>query len=167
MDKSTQKVMFSSKSDKWYTPEDFFKSLDDKFKFTLDPCADAVSSKCEKYYTEKEDGLLRDWRGESVFVNPPYTRGAIKKWVKKCYEEAKKENTKVVCLIPARTDTKYWHSYCMKAREIYFVKGRLKFDSPAGIQNSAPFPSAVVVFDGETQTLPEIKTITQKGIVLN
>jgi len=159
--------MFSSKSDNWYTPKDFFKSLDNKFNFTLDPCADAVSSKCEKYYTEKDNGLLRDWQGESVFVNPPYTRGAIKQWVKKCYEEAKKEGTKVVCLIPARTDTKYWHSYCMKAKEIYFVQGRLKFDSPTGTQNSAPFPSAVIVFDGENESLPDIKTITQKGIILN
>lgn len=166
MNKSTQSVMFSSKSDVWFTPDDFYKSLDEKFGFTLDPCADSQNTKCEKYYTQEEDGLQKDWKGETVFVNPPYTRGAIKSWVKKCYEEAKEENTVVVCLIPARTDTKYWHSYCMKAREIYFVQGRLKFGSATNVDNSAPFPSAVIVFDGHRDTLPEIKTITRKGILL-
>ena len=88
--------------------------------------------------------LEKDCEGFTCFVNPPYGRG-IDKWIAKGYNEAMKENTKVVMLIPARTDTKYWHKYVMKASEIHFVKGRLKF---GGSSNSAPFPSAVVVFDG-------------------
>lgn len=167
MNKSTQKVMFSSKSDNWYTPDDFYKSLNEKFNFTLDPCADAVSAKCSKYYSKEDNGLLRDWSGETVFVNPPYTRGAIKQWVEKCYKESQKEGTKVVCLIPARTDTKYWHTYCMKAKEIYFVEGRLKFGGPAAAKNSAPFPSAVIVFDGSSEQSPDIKRITRKGILID
>lgn len=167
MNKNTQKTMFSSKSDEWYTPEDFYKSLNERFGFTLDPCADAVNAKCSKYYSKQDNGLMKNWEGETVFVNPPYTRGAIKQWVEKCYSEAQKENTKVVCLIPARTDTKYWHSYCMKAKEIYFVEGRLKFGGPGAGGNAAPFPSAVVVFDGKPEQTPEIKKITRKGILAN
>ena len=167
MNRETQRVLFSSKSDEWLTPDDFFKSLNEKFHFTLDPCADAHTSKCSKYYSKEENGLLRDWSGETVFVNPPYTRGAIRQWVEKCYKEAQKEGTKVVCLIPARTDTKYWHSYCMRAKEIYFVEGRLKFGGPSNTQNSAPFPSAVIVFDGSTNKAPNIRRITRKGILID
>ena len=100
-----------------------------------------------KAISEAEDGLTKDWEGHVVFVNPPYGRG-IDKWIKKSYEESRKEDTKVVMLIPARTDTKYWHQYVMRADEVHFVKGRLKFGDS---ENSAPFPSAVVVFDGCNQ----------------
>lgn len=134
--------MFSSKTDQWATPQDFFDELNDEFHFTLDPCADQYNHKCKKYYTESDDGLLQDWAGETVFVNPPYG-DAIKHWVKKCSEEAAKPNTKVVMLIPARTDTKYFYDYIYKKAEIRFIKGRLKFGDS---KNSAPFPSMVVVF---------------------
>lgn len=86
-------------------------------------------------------------------MNPPYGR-AIGDWLKKAYEESKQPNTKVVCLIPSRTDTKYWHDYCMKASEIRLVKGRLKFGDS---KNSAPFPSALVIFDGDDKKL-EVNT---------
>ena len=136
-------VMFSSETDLWATPQDFYDNLNKEFNFTLDPCATSENAKCEKYFTIKENGLNQDWQGEAVFCNPPYGR-AIKDWVKKCYEESKKENTKVVMLIPARTDTKYFHKYIYhKAKEIRFIKGRLKFGNA---KNSAPFPSMVVVF---------------------
>lgn len=134
--------MFSSKTDQWATPQDFYDKLNEEFHFTLDPCADDFNHKCEKYYTEKDNGLLKDWGGEIVFCNPPYGR-EIGKWCKKCYEESKKLNTTVVMLIPARTDTKYFHDYIYHKAELRFVKGRLKFGDS---NNSAPFPSMVVVF---------------------
>tara|TARA_B100000989_G_scaffold183957_1_gene138445 strand:- start:7519 stop:7992 length:474 start_codon:yes stop_codon:yes gene_type:complete len=146
MDKNTQVVMFSSKTGNWATPHDFFLKLDWRFgPFDLDPCATHSNAKCDKYFTEEDNGLDKDWTGNNVFVNPPYGRG-IDKWIKKAYESALEPDTKVVMLIPARTDTKYWHNYVMKASEIYFVKGRLKFGDS---DNSAPFPSAVVVFNGK------------------
>ena len=143
MDTQTQKLMFSSKSDEWETPQGFFNKLDKTYRFTLDPCSTPKTAKCKKYYTPEDDGLTKSWRDEIVFVNPPY--GNIKDWVKKAHDESINNNAVVVMLIPARTDTRYWHDYIMEeADSIYFVKGRLKFgNSP----NSAPFPSAVVVFD--------------------
>ena len=146
MDTQVQKLMFSSKSNEWETPPDFFDKLNKKFKFTLDPCCTPDNAKCKKYYTYREDGLLCSWKDEVVFVNPPY--GDVGKWVKKSYLESTVNGATVVMLIPARTDTKYWHNYVMKASEVYFVKGRLKFGDS---QNSAPFPSAVVVFGGNTR----------------
>ncbi len=137
--------MFSSKTGEWATPQEFFDKLNWRFgPFDLDPCAAAANAKCANFYTEAEDGLSKNWEGFSSFINPPYGRG-IDKWIKKAYQESRKEGTKAVMLIPARTDTKYWHEYVMKADEVYFVKGRLKFGD---CNNSAPFPSAVVVFDG-------------------
>ena len=144
MDKNTREAMFSSKSNEWGTPQAFFDELDKQYMFTLDPCSTASNAKCRMYFTEDTDGLEQDWGGHSVFMNPPYGR-EISKWIKKAYEESKRDNTRVVCLIPARTDTKYWHEYCMKADMIFFVRGRLKFGDS---KNSAPFPSAVVVFQG-------------------
>ncbi len=141
MDKNTQQTMFSHKSDEFETPLDFYHKLDRKYHFTLDPCATKQNAKCSKFYTIQDDGLKQDWQGEVVFVNPPYSKN--KDWIKKCYEEGQKLDTTVVVLIPSRTDTKYWHDYIMKAQEIHFVKGRLKFGNE---KNCAPFPSAVVIF---------------------
>lgn len=138
-------VGFSSKDDTWGTPQSFYRRLDMEFNFTLDPCADAGNAKCAKYFTEADDGLAQDWEGETVFMNPPYGRD-IKKWIKKAHEESRKPNTIVVCLIPSRTDTRYWHDHVMRAKEIRFVKGRLKFGDA---ENAAPFPSAVVVFSNK------------------
>ena len=146
MDKKTQGIMFSSKSNEWTTPQDFYNQLDAEFGFTLDPCASQSTAKCASFYTEDDDGLSKDWEGQTVFMNPPYGR-KIGNWIQKAYEEGEKSNTRVVALIPARTDTKYWHNYCMKATEIRFVKGRLKFGQ-GNTKNSAPFPSAVIVFSG-------------------
>lgn len=142
-------VMFSSEDMTWATPPDFFNRLDKEFNFTLDPCCVPETAKCDTYFTPKDDGLKQSWRGYTVFMNPPYGR-AIGNWLKKAYEESLNQNTKVVCLIPSRTDTKYWHDYCMKASEIRFVKGRLKFGDS---KNSAPFPSAIVVFNGKNEGL--------------
>ena len=134
--------MFSSKTDMWSTPQDFYEELNKEFNFNLDPCATKDNSKCKKYYTVEDDGLLQNWGGYNVFCNPPYGR-KIKDWVRKSYEESKKDNTVVVMLIPARTDTKYFHEYIYHNAEIRFIKGRLKFGNS---KNSAPFPSMVVVF---------------------
>lgn len=133
-------VHFSSERDNWETPQNFFDKLNEEFGFTLDVCAEDDTAKCEKYYTKKDDAFTKKWKGV-CWMNPPYGRG-IGVWLEKAYETSQNEST-VVCLIPSRTDTKWWHDYVMQAAEIRFVKGRLKFD---GHKNSAPFPSAVVVF---------------------
>jgi DNA N-6-adenine-methyltransferase (Dam). len=134
-------VLFSSKSNEWATPQEYFDKLNDEFHFTLDPASTHENAKCEKHYTEQENGLLQDWRGETVFCNPPYGRD-LPKWIKKACESAG-AGTVVVMLIPARTDTKAFHEYIYGKAEIRFIKGRLKF---GGASNSAPFPSMVVVF---------------------
>lgn len=136
-------IMFSSKTDLWATPQSFYDELDKEFQFTLDPCATPENAKCEMFFTKEMNGLTQNWGGNRVFCNPPYGK-EIGKWVKKAYEESKKSNTTVVMLIPARTDTAYFHNYIYhKAKEIRFVKGRLKFGQS---KNAAPFPSMVVVF---------------------
>lgn len=135
-------LMFSSKTDQWATPQDFFDKLNEEFHFTLDPCADDTNHKCEKYFTKEQDGLQQDWKGETVFCNPPYGK-EIKEWVKKCRDEAKKPNTVCVMLIPARTDTKWFHGYVYNQAEIRFVNKRLKFGDNT---KPAPFPSLVVIF---------------------
>ena len=138
-------VHYSSKTNEWSTPQDFFDELDKEFNFTLDPCATSENAKCNKYFTVEDDGLKQDWSNDVVFMNPPYGR-EIKYWVQKAYEESLKGAT-VVCLIPARTDTAYWHNYIFgKADDIRFIKGRLKF---GGSKNPAPFPSAIIIYKGE------------------
>jgi phage N-6-adenine-methyltransferase len=133
-------VMFSSATDLWATPKDFFAKLDALFHFTLDPCATHENAKCATYFTEADDGLSMEWKHHVTYVNPPYGRG-IGAWVQKGYETGKAGGT-VVMLLPARTDTQWFHDYCIKG-EITFIKGRLKFGDA---KNSAPFPSMVVVF---------------------
>ncbi len=123
-------TQYTSQNDNWKTPENFYKELDKEFGFDFDPCPP----------DPKFDGLNIEW-GKINFCNPPYS--SIKDWCKKAYEEAKK-GKQVVMLIPARTDTRYWHDYIMKATEIRFIKGRLKFE---GAKYNAPFPSCIVVFN--------------------
>jgi len=134
-------LMFSSKDMTWETPQDIFDKLNKEFNFTLDVCALPETAKCKDYYTPEIDGLKQKWNG-ICWMNPPYGR-QLGVWIKKAYEESLNGNV-VVCLIPSRTDTKYWHDYCMKASEIRFIRGRLKFGNS---DTSAPFPSAIIVFD--------------------
>lgn len=136
-------VHFSSKTDEWATPIEVFDYWNKLYKFTLDVCATADNAKCDKYFTKSQDGLLQDWVG-NCWMNPPYGR-EISKWIKKAYDSSRKGAT-VVCLIPSRTDTAWWHDYVMRG-EVKFIRGRLKF---SGSTNAAPFPSAVVVFRPET-----------------
>lgn len=140
---SNMDVHFSSKTNEWYTPQYLFDKLNDKHNFNLDVCATAESAKCKEYFTIKEDGLKQNWYG-TCFMNPPYGR-EIKYWIKKAYEESLR-GVKVVCLIPARTDTTYWHEYIFPYAKIEFLKGRIKFENGYGVKNSAPFPSAIVIF---------------------
>ena len=139
MTNAQRKVMFSSKSDLWETPQDFFDNLDKEFHFTLDACALPKNAKCKRYYTPEDDGLIQPWNGV-VWCNPPYSECA--EWAKKCYEESQSGST-VVFLVPSRTDTKWFHQYIYPYAEIRFIKGRLKFGNS---KNSAPFPSMVCIF---------------------
>lgn len=133
-------VHFSSKTDLWETPQNTFDALAAEFgPFDLDVCATSENAKCQRYYTRDDDGLAQSWEGV-CWMNPPYGR-EIKAWMRKAYE-ASRNGATVVCLVPARTDTTWWHDYAMKG-QIRFLRGRLKF---GGAANSAPFPSAVVVF---------------------
>jgi phage N-6-adenine-methyltransferase len=146
------KVMYSSKSNEWETPEDLFNELDAEFHFTLDPCCTHENAKCDKHYTIDDDGLSKSWTGETVFMNPPYGRD-IGKWIRKAYEESL-NGAVVVCLIPARTDTSYWHDFVTRG-EVRFIRGRVKFQNrllPSWRSDGshkvsgAPFPSAIVVY---------------------
>lgn len=140
------KSLLSTGKNDWETPQDFFDELNKEFNFTLDPCASEQSRKCEKYFTEKENGLLQDWSGEVVFCNPPYSAKEQDAWVKKCYEESC--HAVVVMLVPARTDTERFHKYILPHAEIRFLKGRLTF---VGAKNPAPFPTMVVIFRPEVE----------------
>lgn len=143
-----REVMFSSKSNEWETPQYLFDRLNKEFNFDLDPCATEENAKCSMFYTIKEDGLKQDWKGYTVFCNPPYGR-ELPKWIEKCYTESRKPNTEVVMLIPARTDTKAFHEYILGKSEIRFIRGRLKFN---GCKNGAPFPSMVIVMSGGSES---------------
>lgn len=138
-------VHFSSASVEHATPQDFFDKLNAEFGFTLDVCATADNAKCAAYINSKTDGLSQQWLGSVCWMNPPYGR-EIGKWVQKAAEESRRGTT-VVALLPARTDTKWWHEWVAPYAELRFVKGRLKF---GGAKNSAPFPSVVAVYRGNT-----------------
>lgn len=116
-------VHFSSTTPEWATPQDFFDQWNAKHHFTLDVCADAQNTKCRRFFTKEDDGLSKSWVGERVWMNPPYGR-TIGHWMRKAFEES--QNALVVCLVPARTDTAWWHDYAMKGT-IVFLRGRLKF----------------------------------------
>lgn len=129
---------FKSSKQDWVTPNDFFRKLNDEFGFTLDVAASKENTKCQRYFTEEDDGLLQDWKGV-CWMNPPYNNK--KNWIIKAYKESQKGAT-VVCLVPARTNTNWWHDYCMKG-EIRFIRGRVKFD---GAKHGLPQPLALVIF---------------------
>lgn len=136
--------MMSSNLPNWATPQELFDELNQEFKFDLDVCAEDWNAKCERYFTVETDGLLADWHGV-CWMNPPYGR-EIKHWMAKAVKEWEKGAT-VVCLVPARTDTTWWHDYAVKG-EVRFIRGRIKFVHPDGsTKDAAPFPSAIVVFD--------------------
>lgn len=194
-------VHFSSQTAEWGTPQDFFDKLHAIYDFDLDPAASDLNHKCPVYYTEKDDGLSRDWHKVSqsaVYLNPPYgdpewpckknaaghytcakkrcmpqsatnpkgrgyhidsyTPGIID-WVRKAHEEAQL-GAMVVALLPARTDTEWFHEYIYRRYPFMLLKGRLKFESPDGVKNSAPFPSMLVIF-----TKSALTTTTDLGMI--
>jgi len=150
---TTNKGLFTSNRDDWETPQELFDKLNKEFHFQLDPCATTITAKCLNFFTKEEDGLKQNWvKYKSIFMNPPYGF-VISEWLKKANETAQMGAT-VVCLVPARTDTKWWWSYCQDnnndtdridgiRRTVRFIKGRLKF----GGKGSAPFPSAIVILE--------------------
>jgi phage N-6-adenine-methyltransferase len=144
---------FTSKTDNWATPQNFFDALDIEFRFELDVCASEGNAKCSRYFTAQDDGLSQSWSGR-CFMNPPYGR-TIGAWIEKAYRSSLAGAT-VVCLVPARTDTAWWHDWAMRADEIRLVRGRLKFGRGTA---PAPFPSAVVVFRAEGRSTPALRPL--------
>lgn len=137
----SRRVMSSSKDMRWATPQQWFDYLDLEFDFTLDPCCHHETAKCAKHYTPAENGLAQSWQDERVFMNPPYGR-ELGQWMQKAYTEARDNGALVVCFVPARVDTNWWHNYAVKG-EVRFPKGRVTF---AGAEAAAPFPVAIVIF---------------------
>lgn len=132
-------VHYKSLTPEWATPPELFRALDNEFHFTMDVCATAQNAKCKRFLSPSDDGLTQPWDGV-CWMNPPYGR-QIGRWMEKAVTESWKGIT-VVCLVPARTDTEWWHQYAMKG-EIRFLRGRVKF---GGAKSGAPFPSAVIIF---------------------
>ena len=133
------RVYWRHASDLWSTPPECFAVLDAEFHFTLDACAITENATCDHYFTPEHDGLQQEWSGV-VWCNPPYS--AVAQWMAKAYE-ASKAGATVVCLVYAKTDTRWWHTYCLPYAEIRYLPGRLKF---GGSPHGAPFGSAVVIF---------------------
>ena len=152
-------------STEWETPQDFFDSLNDEFRFTLDACATPENAKCAQYFTSQHDGLDRDWSHEIVWMNPPYDK-TVGKWVAKAYREAQKGAT-VVILIQARSaDTRMWHDYVMRASEWRLVRGRLQFLKGGKPGSGSNISSIVVVFRPGCQGPPLVSGIDKTGKVL-
>jgi phage N-6-adenine-methyltransferase len=139
-------ALFTSKRSDWETPQSLFDELDREFGFELDVCATPENAKCKRFYTKADDGLRQVWSGV-CWMNPPYGR-TIGEWMGKAFEQAAGGAT-VVCLVPARTDTRWWHRWALRG-EIRFVKGRIRF---VGAKSNAPFPSAIVIFRPSSQHL--------------
>lgn len=141
-------VLISSKSMEWRTPDELFDRLNLEFRFVLDAAATPTSAKCSKFFSPEMDGLSQSWNvAGAVFCNPPYGR-QIGNWVRKAYAESRLAAYPIVLLIPARTDTSYFHDYIYGKAEIRFIRGRLKFTDEQGREfGPAPFPSMVVVYN--------------------
>jgi site-specific DNA-methyltransferase (adenine-specific) len=127
-----------------------FNELDNEFSFTLDVCAHEDNYKVDNYFSPEDDGLSQDWSENTCFCNPPYGRGVIDEWMAKCWKEAH-NGTRIVCLIPGRIDTKWFHTYVYNQPnvQIRYVKGRLKYEidgEPS--KNAAAFPSLIVIYNG-------------------
>ena len=137
-------IIFSSSFMEWETPQELFDKVNKEFNFDIDVCASAENTKCSKYYSIQDNGLEQVWSGV-CWCNPPYGREIIK-WVKKAYESSL-EGAVVVMLIPARTDTKWFHQYVYGKAELRFIKGRIKFKKNGKVLNSSTFPSMLVIFN--------------------
>ena len=140
---SLNQGMMTSNSDEWTTPSALFRALDRRFGFELDPAATKENALCSMFFTEAENGLVKSWVSYRTFVNPPYSH--VADWMLKCKTEAEWGCPLICALIPARTDTRWWHDFVKTADLIHFLKGRLKFGDGMG---SAPFPSALAFWFG-------------------
>lgn len=136
------KNKFDSVTVEWETPLDFFTPLNEEFNFTLDVCSTHLNKKVENNFTLEENGLEQSWKNEICWMNPPYGR-EMTKWLLKAKNECEINNATTVCLIPARTNTSWWHTICLKSSEIRFVLGRPKF---GGAKHGLPFPLAIIIF---------------------
>lgn len=160
MDKQAQATLFSSQKQDWGTPDHVFDQLNRTYRFTLDAAASAENTKCERFIDEAQDAFKTPWTGR-VWLNPPYGR-ALARWVERAFEQSQSEDVEhVVVLIPARTDTRYWHDFVMRSHQVFLVKGRIRFE---GAPASAPFPSAIVVFRKHDADFPEFRPLVfEKG----
>ncbi len=149
-DEKNNSALYIAETDEWETPQDFFNRLAKEFRFTLDVCASNKNTKCKRHFTKRQDGLSKKWTGV-CWMNPPYGT-EINKWVRKAYQSARTGAT-VVCLIPARTDTRWWHNFVMRSSEIRLIEGRLRF---GGSVENAPFPSAIVIFRKRNPSKPSL-----------
>lgn len=145
VNKELAKSKGCEQKDKWETPIYIFDELNDIYNFTLDPCCEIHTAKCNKFYTEEDNGLIQEWSNEIVFVNPPYSRGNIDKWMEKCYNESSKGVT-IVALIPVSTSSKWFHNYVWNKSELIFYKGRLRFN---GAKFTAPFSNCLAIYNGK------------------
>ena len=140
-------TMFSSVSSEWETPQDLFDRLNTEFHFTLDACATSENAKCTHFFDKAADGLQQFWGDDTVWCNPPYGRD-VWKWVERAFDTHWVNDNTIAMLLPARTDTRWFHRYIYGKAEIRFLRGRLKF---SGSKNSAPFPSMIVIFRGDSK----------------
>lgn len=146
--KAKLEALMSSDRMDWETPQKLFDELNAEFRFDIDLAANETNHKCTRYFgpgspiVGGENALAISWYGYRGWLNPPYGK-ELPEWIARAYNFTRNDKTLVVMLIPARTDTRYWHDYVMKAEEVRFLKGRLKF---VGAKSSAPFPSAIIVF---------------------
>lgn len=145
-------ALLSSQNMNWCTPRDFFDKLNAEFHFTLDAAATDATALCPDYFTPETNGLAHSWATSgAVWCNPPYGR-QIGKWVKKAHTEALRRGGCIVLLIPARTDTSYFHDYIYHQAEIRFIRGRLCFTDETGTpRGTAPFPSMLVIYNPPTK----------------
>lgn len=148
-------ALFSTGNDKHSTPQWLFNELHDEFHFDVDVCATIDDTKCEKFFSPEEDGLEKEWSG-TCWMNPPYGKNVIK-WTEKAYESSLCGAT-VVALLPARTDTQWFHKYVYRKAEIRFIEGRLKFGDS---KNSAPFPSMIVIWRPLGQSKVRVETLIE------
>jgi phage N-6-adenine-methyltransferase len=135
------KILFSSATDEWSTPQSFFDKLNRRYRFTLDPCAAPENAKCDLFFTREQNGLVQDWGTHRVFCNPPFGK-QIGAWVRKCFEASQK-GALVALLAPCRTDTRWWHDWIEGKARVTFVRGRLRFGNARA---SAPFPAVIAVY---------------------
>jgi phage N-6-adenine-methyltransferase len=156
------KVHFSSRTDLWSTPQWLFDLFNAEKEFDLDVCAIPTNAKCKKYFSPDMDGLSQDWSKNRCWMNPPYGR-EIGSWVEKAYLSSL-AGAEVLALLLARVDTSWWFEFCLKAEEIRFLKGRLRFGGQADnkAENCAPFPSAIVIWTPGKHKQPRVRFVDLK-----